>query len=359
MTKVKIIGAGSIGNHLANAARKKGWDVTICDNDLDALTRMKHEIYPQRYGSFDKEIKLFHVNDVPRGQFDWIFIGTPPDTHISLAITSLKEKPTGILIEKPLSGPDLNDCDKLVLSAKEKGIKVFVGYDHVVAKSTGNFLKEAKKLKNINSLDVYFREHWGGIFNAHPWLSGPEDSYLGFYKKGGGALGEHSHALNLWQFLANEIGLGKVTKVSANLDYIKTDTLHYDRLAMLHLETEKGFLGSVVQDVLQKPALKFARIQSENEALEWQCLQDPYRDVVRKIDKEYNEKIFKKIRADDFVSELNHLEDAIKSKDKSPISIEAGLDTMLVIAAAHKSAITGKIVCIDYNKGYNINSLSL
>ena len=48
------------------------------------------------------------------------------------------------------------------------------------------------------------------------------------------------------------------------------------------------------------------------------------------------------------------LEDAIKSKDKSPISIEAGLDTMLVIAAAHKSAITGKIVCIDYNKGYNI-----
>ena len=120
MTKVKIIGAGSIGNHLANAARKKGWDVTICDKDLDALARMKHEIYPQRYGSFDKDIKLFNVNDVPRDDFDWIFIGTPPDSHISLAMTALKENPKGILIEKPLSGPDLKNCDELVSTAKKK-----------------------------------------------------------------------------------------------------------------------------------------------------------------------------------------------------------------------------------------------
>ncbi len=31
--KVKIFGAGSIGNHLANAARVLGWSVDLCDVD--------------------------------------------------------------------------------------------------------------------------------------------------------------------------------------------------------------------------------------------------------------------------------------------------------------------------------------
>ena len=35
MTKVKIYGAGSIGNHLAYACRSKGWDVTLCDIDTE------------------------------------------------------------------------------------------------------------------------------------------------------------------------------------------------------------------------------------------------------------------------------------------------------------------------------------
>ena len=44
--KVKIYGAGSIGNHLANASRQMGWSVDICDVDRSALKRTKNEIYP-------------------------------------------------------------------------------------------------------------------------------------------------------------------------------------------------------------------------------------------------------------------------------------------------------------------------
>ena len=43
---VKIFGAGSIGNHLAHASRKIGWDVSICDLDPEALKRTRNEIYP-------------------------------------------------------------------------------------------------------------------------------------------------------------------------------------------------------------------------------------------------------------------------------------------------------------------------
>jgi len=44
--KVKIFGAGSIGNHLANASRRLDWQVDVVDIDPAALKRMREEIYP-------------------------------------------------------------------------------------------------------------------------------------------------------------------------------------------------------------------------------------------------------------------------------------------------------------------------
>ena len=86
MYNVKIIGAGSIGNHLAHASRSLGWNVTVCDIDSAALDRTKSQIYPTRYGSWDKNIQLCLIDDVPKGKFDLIIIGTPPDSHIPLAL---------------------------------------------------------------------------------------------------------------------------------------------------------------------------------------------------------------------------------------------------------------------------------
>ena len=53
MKKVKIYGAGSIGNHLSRAFRTIGYEVFVCDTDKAALERMKNEIYPSRYGAWD------------------------------------------------------------------------------------------------------------------------------------------------------------------------------------------------------------------------------------------------------------------------------------------------------------------
>jgi predicted dehydrogenase len=86
MYNVKILGAGSIGNHLANASRRLGWNVTLCDKDPAALQRTKDDIYPSRYGQWDESIQLFISSEAPRGGFDLIFIGTPPDSHMDLAI---------------------------------------------------------------------------------------------------------------------------------------------------------------------------------------------------------------------------------------------------------------------------------
>ena len=44
MIKVKIIGAGSIGNHHTQASRAMGWDVTVTDADPKALERMREPL---------------------------------------------------------------------------------------------------------------------------------------------------------------------------------------------------------------------------------------------------------------------------------------------------------------------------
>ena len=58
MQTVKIYGAGSIGNHMANASRAMGMKVDVVDIDETALNRMKGDIYPSRYGAWDENISL-------------------------------------------------------------------------------------------------------------------------------------------------------------------------------------------------------------------------------------------------------------------------------------------------------------
>src|SRR5689334_8143664 len=100
--KVKILGAGSIGNHLANASRALGWSVDMVDPDPAALERTRTSIYPSRYGRWDDAIRLFAPASAPRGGYDLICVGTPPDSHMPLARAAVAEKPRAVLVEKPL-----------------------------------------------------------------------------------------------------------------------------------------------------------------------------------------------------------------------------------------------------------------
>lgn len=357
MFKVKIFGAGSIGNHLSNASRSMGWQVDLCDVDPAALARTKNEIYPSRYGKWDEAITLLESKDAPKGGYDLIFVGTPPDSHIPLAIEAVKEKPKAVLVEKPFCTPDLKGAQELFDLAREYRVAVFTGYDHVVAKSSEKFGEVVRSggLGQIETLDVEFREFWGGIFAAHPWLSGPSDTYLGFWRRGGGASGEHSHAANLWQHFAHVIGAGRVVEVSAMMDFISDGKVEYDKLCVLNLRTESGLIGRVVQDVVTSPPRKWARAQGRNGYLEWHCSYRPGMDAVLRGDGkgQSEEFLIEKTRPADFIQELQHIDASLRADAAaSPISISRGLDTMLVVAAAHKSVQEKRAIAIDYSAGY-------
>lgn len=358
---VKIYGAGSIGNHLAHACRRNGWNVCIVDIDPKALKRMRADIYPERYDVWDKEIKLHTIKDDPSGEFDVVFIGTPPDVRMDIALKTLSEnRPRVLQMEKPLfSITDSNRIPKFcdTTSNQYPNTIVCVGYNHTIAKNTleVDALLDSGVIGGIQTIDVEFREHWGGIFAAHPWLSGPESTYLGHTIRGGGAIGEHSHAIHLWLHFAKRAGFGDVAEVNAFLDFGSDGVeLSYDRIASLNIRTKSGHQGRVVQDVVTNPPRKWARIQGELGFIEWICSARPDTDQVRWC--VYNVGFSKinvldvpKTRADEFFCEIQHIESLLLGKiseSESSISLESGIDVMKIISAAYKSNATMQSVVL-------------
>jgi predicted dehydrogenase len=360
--KIKVMGAGSIGNHLSNASRQLGWSVDIIDSDPAALHRTRTDIYPSRYGAWDDAIRLFAPDDAPSGGYDLICIGTPPDSHMSLARAAVAERPKAVLVEKPLCGPNLVGAQELADEAAIAEVAVFVGYDHVVGRAARivTDLLVSGAIGTVTTVDVEFREHWGGIFEAHPWLTGPWDSYLGFTARGGGASGEHSHAANLWQHFAHAAGAGRVSEVDATFDFMRNGRVDYDRLCLMNMRTENDLLGRCVQDVVTQPPRKWARIQGADGYIEWRCGAEPGVDVVsgRIGGCERLEERVSKTRPDDFIEELSHIAEALSSGPSlSPISLARGSDTALIIAAALRSAETGRRARVDFDGGYRSSSI--
>ncbi|MBU1179233.1 Gfo/Idh/MocA family oxidoreductase [Patescibacteria group bacterium] len=354
MRKVKIYGAGSIGNHLAQACRRIGWDVCMVDPDAKALERTKKEIYPARYGAWDEKIKLYELGPEPKGGFDIIFLGTPPHIRMGLALKALEELPKILFLEKPICPPDLNKTNELIKKLRQYPTMAVVGYDHVLGRAirTAERIIRSENFGKVLALDVEFRETWKGIFSAHPWLKGPEDTYLGFWERGGGASGEHSHALNLWQHFAYFLGLGRISEVSAAMQMVKTEKVDYDQSCFLHLATSKEFVGRVAQDVITEPVKKQIYIQFENGFVQIIIGGWKKGDIVRFENMENaNEIKIEKTRPDDFYEEISHLNEILNHRMlafESPISLMRGLDTMRVIKAAHESRQNKKTVKIDY-----------
>ena len=71
------------------------------------------------------------------------------------------------------------------------------------------------------------------------------------------------------------------------------------------------------------------------------------------------QEVIAKKRPDDFIEELRHIAGHLTpGSPPSPIGLERAADTMLVLAAAHRSQAEGRRVRIDYARGYGPEALS-
>lgn len=349
-TKIAIIGAGSIGNHLAFSCRKYGWQVEVFDIDGAALSRFENEIYPSRYGSFDKEIKLSKYENFlgsALGSFDAILIGTPPETHFHITLDAVNLKPKLILIEKPITGPSVEQIVALRdLFSINPDITFLCGYNHKVNLATAatETLLEGLKTEGSLTLEVFWQESWDGILKAHPWLKDQNESYLGYYARGGGALFEHSHGLDIWLYFAKLLGMGKVSNVDA-YGIIRKDATgkpQYDERIEIELRTEKGFIGKVIQDVVTFPARKNVVINSAKHKLTLGFGDKDLGDFITLVDSSTNSETLRmsisKSRAFDFDLEINEIARVLSLKDIGK-SADSKLSGLLALETAEIATI--------------------
>ena len=143
------------------------------------------------------------------------------------------------------------------------------------------------------------------------------------------------------------------------MDIVKEGGTEYDRLCFITLRSEGGLVGDVIQDVLTQPTEKSCRIQGRDGYVDWRVGHRPGHDAVLSGKGDaVEEQAIAKTRADDFKAEISHLEAVLDGKtESSPISLERGLDTMMVIAAAFKSHELGRRVSIDWKAGYRPDAL--
>jgi predicted dehydrogenase len=321
--------------------------VTLTDIDQGALDRARDVIYPNRYGAWDSEIKLATPAEIADEDFDIVIVGTPPATHLKIATAELGSSPPSVmLIEKPLSQPNEAEMDAFIRLAAESRTRVLVGYNQRLKPNTQHFLETAKSLElgRLMGLSSNMLESWDGILKAHFWMASERDSYLAFTEQGGGALLEHSHALNLFLHFAKELGQGTVSEVTAEIEWVAHEDGRYDRDSALSLTLSSGLVGSVRQDLHTWPAQKEALASFEHGELVWTMGDSADHVGHRSLDGDILETWdFPKTRPDDFIGELAHVERVWNNPSiDSPIDIAHGVAVMDVIFAAFESSKSGK-----------------
>ena len=126
-------------------------------------------------------------------------------------------------------------------------------------------------------------------------------------------------------------------------------------LGELSGEIERTFTLDNFKDVVTEPAEKSARLQGDAGFVEWRVNHQPGKDAVisGSTGAASEELLFAKTRADDFKAEIDHLSSIMEGGvTESPIALDRGLDTMMVIAAAFRSHALGRRVAIDWTQGY-------
>ena len=233
--KIKIVGAGSAGNHMAYAFKDKA-SITMTDNTMSALSRSKNRIYIPRYKKWDKNISL-ELERKENNKHDCIIISTPPNTHLKLLKKNLNQSNI-FLIEKPICEPNKKTIISFQRIFKKNRSKIFLcGYNHRLFPSTIKLKNILKKIrKKISYINVNFKESTEGFLKAHNWFKDLSDSYLSKQNLGGGALFEHSHALNLAEYILEETAFKTIFK---DIEYLKNRKNSYDSNSRLIFNNKK------------------------------------------------------------------------------------------------------------------------
>ena len=316
--KIKIRGSGSAGNHIAYAFSKMPVKIIQTDLNLAALKRSKFEIYKKRYKEWPKNISQKLEGKVDKQYYDAIIISTPPASHLNLIKKHLNFS-NFFMIEKPICEPSSSTLIKLSQIVRiNKNKKFLCGYNHRLFPSTLKLKKIIKKnFKKISQIDVNFKENTVGFLKAHYWYKSLSESYLSKTKIGGGSLCEHSHGINLGQYL-----IGDGTNISLKkkrLNWYKKNQCNYDSSAEL-VYLSKNKILNIHQNFVTSPTEKNIKVYGKNFFVELTYnYKSSYDRLLIIQGKKKKVIVFKKTRADDFKYEAEYIYKCLKKKNTGNI----------------------------------------
>ena len=138
------------------------------------------------------------------------------------------------------------------------------------------------------------------------------------------------------------------------VEIVEKSEYKYDSICAMHLKTETGNVGRVIQDVITLPTRKWLRVQGKDGFVEWYCNGSLDGDLVKYRfgnESDVEEKVVSKKRPDDFFRLMVHYQKLLNKEISfadSSLNIERGVETVQVIAKAIQSSLEKKVLEVAY-----------
>ena len=323
MTKVLIVGYGSIGNrHLENFLRFKDIQLTVYTkrNDVQLLKK--------------KGIKVSDsLNECLKENPDIGVIANETSLHIPTAIRLAKEG-LDLFLEKPLSN-SLKDVEKLRAIVKKKKLITQMGCHlrfHPCIKKIKSLI-EQKKIGKILSAQVQSCSY---LPDYHRW----EDyrrSYAARKELGGGVILTQIHEIDYMYWFFQEVE--NVISMSGKLSDLNVTVEDY---AASLLKFKNKVVGEIHLDYFQRPDFKSCKIRGTKGEIYWDsdnnCVNIYNMNKKRwetKFDSDFSNNLD---TYSSYVEELKHFLKCVKHRKETINNLEQGIATLKIALAIKKAS---------------------
>lgn len=346
--KYALIGCGRIApNHLEAAVNNKLEIVGVCDIVPEHINILLEKLNMQNEGL--KQYTDYHEM-LEKEKPELVAIATESGEHARIALDCL-EAGANLIIEKPIA-LSLEDADKIIAKAKEKGLVVCANHQN-------RFNKSIQKIREAVEDGSFGKMMYG---TAHIRWNRGKDYYTqapwrGTWAQDGGALmNQCIHNIDLLRWMMGD----EVTEVCAYTDNLNHDFIEAEDLGIAIIKFKNGSYGIIegttniypknLEETLylfgQKGTVK-AGGKSVNLIEEW--IFENQKEDSEKI-KEENSEMPKNIYGFGHTPLYENVINAINTHTKPLVDAEAGRRALEMVLAIYKSASEGRPVKLPLDK---------